>query len=127
MLPIWKNPEFVRHFRAELRATRALTVAAVVVVIAILIWLGCWGSRASEMEAVHRYATLWRFTPERLAEMDRQTPIVVWFGFYRILMYAQLGVLTFWSLFSCAQSISGERNGRPGIFSGLPDSVPENY
>jgi len=114
MMPIWKNPEFVRHFRAELRTTRALTVAAVVVVIAILIWLGCWGSRASEMALVHRQSV--HFRAERLAEMDRETPFVVWFGFYRILMYAQLGILTFWSLFSCAQSISGERERKTWDF-----------
>jgi hypothetical protein len=114
MMPIWKNPEFVRHFRAELRIARALTVAAVVVVIAILIWLGCWGSRASEMALVHQRSV--HFSAERLAEMDRQTPVVVWFGFCRILMYAQLGVLTFWSLFSCAQSISGERDRKTWDF-----------
>jgi ABC-type transport system involved in multi-copper enzyme maturation permease subunit len=116
MMPIWKNPEFVRHFRAELRTTRALTVAAVVVVIAILIWLGCWGSRASEMALMHSQAAHVRFASGRLAEMDRQTPIVVWFNFYVILMYAQLGILTFWSLFSCAQSISGERERKTWDF-----------
>jgi hypothetical protein len=116
MFPIWKNPEFVRHLRAELRTTRALTVAAVVVVIAVLIWLGCWGSRASEMAVVHGYATNVHFTAERIAEMDRESPMVVWFDFYRILMFAQLGILTFWSLFSCAQSISGERERKTWDF-----------
>jgi len=116
MMPIWKNPEFVRHFRAELRSKRALTIAAVAVVIAVLIWLGCWGSRASEMALIHNQAAHLGFTAERLAEMDRQTPIVVWFNFYRILMYAQLGILTFWSLFSCAQSISGERERKTWDF-----------
>lgn len=116
MMPIWKNPEFVRHFRAELRTTRAVTVAAVVVVIAVLIWLGCWGSRVSEMALMHNQAAHLHFSDERLAEMDRQSPIVVWFNFYRILMYAQLGVLTFWSLFSCAQSISTERERKTWDF-----------
>jgi ABC-type transport system involved in multi-copper enzyme maturation permease subunit len=116
MMLIWENPEFVRHLRAELRTTRALTVTAVVVVIAVLIWLGCWGSRASEMALMHNQAAHLGFTAERLAEMDRQTPIAVWFNFYRILMYAQLGILTFWSLFSCAQSISGERERKTWDF-----------
>jgi hypothetical protein len=116
MMPIWKNPEFVRHLRAELRSTRALTVAGVVVVIAVLIWLGCWGSRASEMALMHNQAAHLHFTAERLAEMERQSPIVVWFDFYRILMFAQLGILTFWSLFSCAQSISGERERKTWDF-----------
>src|SRR5260370_35792307 len=116
MMPIWKNPEFVRHCRAELRSKRALTIAAVAVVIAVLIWLGCWGSRASEMALMHNQAAHLGFTAERLAEMDRQTLIVVWFNFYSILMYAQLGILTFWSLFSCAQSISGERERKTWDF-----------
>jgi ABC-type transport system involved in multi-copper enzyme maturation permease subunit len=116
MMPIWRNPEFVRHLRAELRTTRALTVAAVVVVFAVLTWLGCWGSRASDMAVMHRYATNLHFTAERLAEMDRQTPIIVWFNVYIILMYAQLGILTFWSLFSCAQSISSERERKTWDF-----------
>lgn len=114
MTAIWKNPEFVRHLRSELRMTRALTIAAVVVAIATLIWLGCWGSRASEMALMHRSPV--NFTPERLAEMDRQSPIVVWFAFYRIMMYAQLGILTLWSLFSCAQSVSGERERKTWDF-----------
>ncbi len=72
MIPIWKNPEFVRHLRAEVRMTRALTVAAVVVVIALLSWLGCWGSRASEMALIHSQAAPLSFSAERLAEMDRR-------------------------------------------------------
>ena len=116
MMPIWKNPEFVRHLRAELRRTRALTVAAVVVVIAGLIWLGCWGSRAGTMAAMHNPANDLNFTTERLAQLDRESPQIVWFDFYSILMYAQLGILTFWSLFSCAQSISGERERKTWDF-----------
>jgi len=117
MIRIWKNPELVRHLRAELRTTRALTIAAVVLVIALLIWLGCWGSRASEMEALRRAsAQFGRPSAERLAEMERQSPMEVWFDFYRIFMYAQLGILTFWSLFSCAQSISGERERKTWDF-----------
>lgn len=117
MMPIWKNPEFVRHFRAELRPTRAVTIAAVVVVVAFLIWLGCWGSRASEMALLHRYYENGaHISAQRLAEMDRDTPRVVWLNFYRIMMYAQLGILTFWSLFSCAQSVSGERERKTWDF-----------
>ena len=44
-LLFWKNPEFLRHRRSELRKGRAITVLAVVLVICALIWLGNWGSQ----------------------------------------------------------------------------------
>ena len=37
----WNNPEFVRHRRAELRPVRAITVAAVVILICLLVGLAC--------------------------------------------------------------------------------------
>jgi hypothetical protein len=106
----WRNPEFVRHLRAELRPTRALTVAAVAIALCILIWLGIWGGRQAEMAAWRGGAREFgNPTPERLAQLERESPEVVWRSFYWTLMYAQMGILTFWSLLSCALSISGER------------------
>jgi len=116
MIAIWKNPEFVRHFRANLRRTRAITVAATVIAICILIWLGCWGAQQSELAAMRRGAEQFRWSPERLAQMKQRSGVEVWLTFYRFLMYAQLGVLTFWSLLSCAQSISGERERKTWDF-----------
>ena len=40
----WKNPEFIRHVRAELRAPRAITMAALTLVICGLVALSCWGA-----------------------------------------------------------------------------------
>jgi ABC-type transport system involved in multi-copper enzyme maturation permease subunit len=115
---IWKNPEFVRHLRANLRRTRAIAVAATVVAICLLIWLGCWGSKQSELAAMRRGMEMENFhwSPERLTQMERDAPIEVWLSFFKFMMYAQLGVLTFWSLLSCAQSISGERERRTWDF-----------
>lgn len=113
----WKNPEFVRHLRAELRTTRALTIVGVVLVICLLGWLGCWGSRESQMEAYRRGAHMFgNPSTEQLANMELESPREVWFDFYSVLIYAQLAVLTFWSLLSCAQSISGERERKTWDF-----------
>jgi len=113
----WKNPEFVRHLRAELRTTRALTIAAVVTAICLLVWLGCWGSRQAEVEALRNRSThVGEVRPELLERLERESPAVVWRSFYSTLLYAQLAVLTFWSLLSCAQSISRERERKTWDF-----------
>lgn len=118
MNTIWKNPEFVRHLRANLRRTRAITVAATVIAICALIWLGCWGAKQSELAAIRRGMEMehLHWSPERLAQMEQSAPVEVWLSFYKFMMYAQLGVLTFWSLLSCAQSISGERERKTWDF-----------
>ena len=118
MTAIWKNPEFVRHVRANLRRTRALAVAATVIAICLLIWLGCWGSKQSELAALRHAVKMEHFhwSPEKLAQLEQDAPAEVWLTFYKFMMYAQLGVLTFWSLLSCAQSISGERERRTWDF-----------
>ena len=95
---------------------RAITVAATVLAICILIWLGCWGGQQSELAAMRRGAGQFQWSPERLAQMEQRSGIDVWLTFYRLLMYAQLGVLPFWSLLSCAQSISGERERKTWDF-----------
>jgi hypothetical protein len=116
MTPIWKNPEFVRHLRANLRRTRAITVAATVLAICALIWLGCWGSQQSELAAMRAAAKQYDWPREKLAQMEQRSPIEVWLVFYKFIICAQLGVLTFWSLLSCAQSISGERERKTWDF-----------
>lgn len=116
-LLIWSNPEFVRHRRAELRTTRAFTFAAIVLVICLLIWLGCWLARASEMAVFYRQSQQFgNPTAARLAQMEQESPAVVWGTFYSAVMYAQLAILTFWSLLCCAQSVSGERERKTWDF-----------
>lgn len=108
MLRVWRNPEFVRHRRSELRQTRALAVIVLVVVICLLVGLACWISRQNTLEQTRRLAAQfdgqWN---QRLTEMERRTLAEFWQLFYRVLMFIQAGILTFWSLLSCAQSISG--------------------
>jgi hypothetical protein len=80
---VWQNPEFIRHVRAELRLPRAVTVAAISLVICGLIGLSCWGAAGNEME------------------------------FFRLTHYwlvgTQFAVLGFWCASACGQAISRER------------------
>jgi hypothetical protein len=113
-LLIYRNPEFLRHLRAELRPTRALIIVCVVIAVCLLIWLGFWGTAQSQIEAYHRYN---RFTsPDRLAQLELRSHLEARENFFRFLIYGQLGVLTFWSLLCCAQSISGERERKTWDF-----------
>jgi hypothetical protein len=45
VLRFWRNPEFVRYLRAELRPPRAISVGLVAVVICALVGLSCWGAK----------------------------------------------------------------------------------
>ena len=58
---IWSNPEFIRHRRAELRHTRAITVGAVVLLLCVLIGLACWSSQQHQLlnlqQAAEQYGT----------------------------------------------------------------------
>ena len=56
MLKFWRNPEFVRHLRSELRPTRAITVALVVLFLCTLIGLACWSEQHAMLEAAERSA-----------------------------------------------------------------------
>jgi hypothetical protein len=117
MLRVWRNPEFVRHRRSELRQTRALAVGVLVVVVCLLVGLACWISRQNTLEQMRRLAAQfdgqWN---QRLVEMERRTLAKFWQLFYHVLMFIQAGILTFWSLLSCAQSISGERERKTWDF-----------
>lgn len=114
---IWKNPEFVRHLRAELRLTRTITVGAVVATICLLIYLGCLGSFEAEMAAKRRASKEFgNPKAEEIVRLEQGGPARVASSFFDAVMCIQLGVLTFWSLFSCAQSISGERERKTWDF-----------
>jgi ABC-type transport system involved in multi-copper enzyme maturation permease subunit len=117
MLKFWQNPEFVRHLRSELRRARALSVFAVLVVLWILVGLGCWAQRNSEMERARQSAAeSGQPTATELAAMEQRNPSEFWLLYYRTLMTGQVGVLTFWVLFVCAQSVSGERERKTWDF-----------
>lgn len=81
----WKNPEFIRYARAELRPARAVTAAALALVICTLIGLSCWSSLETGAERV--------FFPL----------------FYLWTMGFQFVVLTFWCASACGQAIARER------------------
>jgi hypothetical protein len=84
VLRFWRNPEYVRHVRAELRAPRAITAALVVLVICALVALSCWGSERNDLRQFFRLFHLW-------------------------LLGVQYIVLGFWCASACGQAISRER------------------
>lgn len=84
MLAFWRNPEFVRHVRAELRPARALTAAALVVVVCTLVGLVCW---SSERNHIREFLRL----------------------FYAWLVGIQYVMLGFWCASACGQAIARER------------------
>lgn len=117
MLRLWTNPEFVRHRRSELRQTRALAVAVVVIVVCLLLGLACWISRQNALEVARSAAAQFDgHWTDLVGQMERQSSREFWRLFYRVLMYIQTGVLTFWSLLSCAQAVSGEREHKTWDF-----------
>jgi hypothetical protein len=114
----WTNPEFVRHRRAELRPVRAITVAVVVVLMCTLLGLACWSYEQNLLEnaqnGVQQFATeAWR---QRAEYLQKQFARETWQLFYRWLVGLQGVALTFWTLFSCAQSVSGERDRKTWDF-----------
>lgn len=118
MARIWSNPEFVRHLRAELRAPRAITVAAVVLLLCVLIGLACWSSQQNQLlnlqRAADEYGTqAWK---ERLEILEQHFSRQTWLLIFRWLVGLQGAALTFWTLFSCAQSVSGERDRKTWDF-----------
>src|SRR5216684_4346878 len=117
MSRFWRNPEFIRHLRSELRHTRALAVIVLVIVLSLLIGLACWISTENSLENLRNLTSQFdgRWN-QILVEMEQRKLVEFWRLFYRTLMYIQAGILTFWSLLSCAQSISGERERRTWDF-----------
>jgi hypothetical protein len=117
ILRFWQNPEFVRHRRSELRPARALAVVLVVFVICVLVGLVCWAIRQADLERARQAAIeLGGNLITRLPETERLIALEFWRRFYRSLIFMQAAVLTFWSLLSCAQTISGERERKTWDF-----------
>jgi type II secretory pathway pseudopilin PulG len=114
----WTNPEFVRHRRAELRPVRAVTVAVVVLVMCALLGLACWSYQQNLLENARRGAETFatQAWQDRLDRMQRDFAPTTWLLFYRWLVGLQGVALTFWTLFSCAQSVSGERDRKTWDF-----------
>ncbi len=84
MLRFWRNPEFMRHVRAELRPARALTTGVLVLVICTLVGLPCW---ANERQNVRQFSRT----------------------FYAWLMGIQYLLVIVWCTSTCGQAISRER------------------
>jgi len=84
VLRFWRNPEYVRHVRAELRAPRAITAALVVLVICALVALSCWSTERNDAKEFFRLFHLW-------------------------LVGIQFTLLGFWCASTCGQAISRER------------------
>ena len=96
----WQNPEFIRHCRSELRRSRTTTVALVVLFVCALTILSCWASEKAQIA----------LRPESISLFERPTiAVATAVKSYYPLMLMQFGVLTFWSLLSCVQAISRER------------------
>jgi hypothetical protein len=88
--PLWRNPELIRHVRADLRPARMATAAIVTVVVCALIILMFYhpGSEASTA------------TDKREAAL----------ALYTVLASLQAFLLCLWCLSSCGQAISSERS-----------------
>jgi hypothetical protein len=84
VLKFWRNPEFVRHARAELRPPRAITVALVTLVVCVLVGLLSWANH-----------------PEHIREFFR--------SFHLWLVGMQATILGFWCASGCGQAIARER------------------
>jgi hypothetical protein len=125
VLKFWRNPEFVRHVRAELRPTRAITVAFVVFFVCALIGLACWAQQQEVIERAldnaHRYGGTWTTYATRL-QQEGYRP--AWRLLAMWLLGLQDGLLTFWSLFSCAQSVSRERDQKTWDFQRTTSLTP---
>jgi hypothetical protein len=117
MLRFWQNPEFIRHRRSELRRTRALAIVVLVAVICLLVGLACWIREEARLEEMHHLSRQWdgRWN-QVLADAELRKVSEFWRKFYQTLVYIQAGIVTFWSLLSCAQSISREREHKTWDF-----------
>lgn len=84
-MSFWRNPEFVRHVRAELRPARALSAAALALAICSLVGLSAWGN--TEQNQTREFFKV----------------------FYLWVMGIQYVVLIFWCASACGHSIAHER------------------
>jgi ABC-2 type transport system permease protein len=116
VLKFWCNPEFVRHCRAELRPARAVTVAAVVLFLCALIGLACWSQCQELLENAERNAQQHGEQATHVEQLRQDTPRLTWLLFCQWLFGIQVGLVPFWSLVMCAQSVSGERDRKTWDF-----------
>lgn len=58
-MSFWRNPEFVRHVRAELRPARALATGLLVLVICALVAISCWNAEPTNLRQFFRIFYLW--------------------------------------------------------------------
>jgi len=87
MLAFWRNPEFVRHARAELRPVRLATAGALAVIVPLLIGTAVYGNtRAYNQE--------------------------FWSTLFKVLLGMQATVLTLWATLAGMQSVASERQQR---------------
>ncbi|HEX3739581.1 MAG TPA: ABC transporter permease subunit [Terriglobales bacterium] len=128
----WQNPEFIRHCRSELRRSRMTTVALVVLFVCGLTILACWAAARAQMTYYHSQPLVLVQPPipsaapaqrsNEASDDDAEQPSralssraeptiasATALKSYYPLMLMQFGVLTFWSLLSCTQGISRER------------------
>ena len=121
----WRNPEFIRHFRAELRWSRAVAVAAVVIVVCSMLALVCWSYQQDMLAVARRGAQEFggRFS-ERLKTLEQENATLTFRFFFQWLLMFQTGVLTLWSLISCAQAVSGEREAKTWDFQRITRLSP---
>jgi hypothetical protein len=126
LMKLWSNPEFVRHRRAELRPVRAFTAGAVVLVICVLVGLACWSYQQQLVESLRRGAEQWgtQSWAQRLTQEEQHFAQNTWLLFYKWLIGLQGAALSFWTLFSCAQSVSGERDRKTWDFQRVTRVTP---
>ncbi len=84
MLRFWRNPEYIRHVRAELRPPRSITAGLLVLVICGLAGLSCWSAERNDLREFFRLYHAW-------------------------IVGIQFTVLGFWCASNCGQAISRER------------------
>ena len=88
MDPLWRNPEFVRHVRSDLRPARMAAIAGVSVLICFLVILMYYRPTG----------------PAGLSQPFESRMIL-----YTILVAIQSAVLCLWSFSSCSQAVASER------------------
>lgn len=84
MFRFWRNPEYVRHVRAELRPPRSITAGLLVLVICGLAGLSCWSAERNDLRDFFRLFHAW-------------------------IVVMQFTVLGFWCASNCGHAISRER------------------
>src|SRR5258708_29103918 len=112
-LQLWKNPEFIRHCRSELRRSRAKTVGLVVLLLCALTILACWADQESRLVALQYSLSAQKnvssASQEYVRKFAENLPKNTAHNAYEWLMLMQFGVISFWSLLSGAQAVSRER------------------